>query len=362
MVRRLRSSKDEDSASEPQRQVLLPRPDVSPILQVVRRLLAAFAVLWITVLLVYLDRGGYVDDVDHHVSFLDCLYYTTVTLSTTGYGDIAPGSDSARLVNTLLITPLRVLFLIILIGTTLEALTDRTRQQWRLSRWRSALRDHTVVVGFGTKGRSATQTLLSTGLGRNQVVVIDSHTHVVKAANAEGFAGVEGDGTRSEVLVRAEVQRAKQIVIAPQRDDTSVLVTLTARQLNPRIKIVAAVREEENAPLLRQSGADAVITSASAAGRLLGLAMLSPYASTVMEDLIQQGTGLDLKERPVTKAEAGHAPRDCADLVVSVVRGHRILPFDDPEAAKLQLTDRVVVIHRASHTTPEPGERRGEFR
>jgi voltage-gated potassium channel len=81
-----------------------------------------------------------------------------------------------------------------------------------------------------------------------------------------------------------------------------------------------------------------------------------------MEDLIQQGTGLDLKERPVTKAEAGHAPRDCTDLVVSVIRGHRILPFDDPEAATLQLTDRVVVIHRASHTTPEPAERRGEFR
>ncbi|RCG14345.1 Ion channel protein [Streptomyces diacarni] len=327
-----------------------------------RRLLAALLVLWVTVLLVYVDRDGYVDDVDDHMTFLDCLYYTTVTLSTTGYGDIAPGSDSARLVNTLVITPLRVIFLIILIGTTLEALTDRTRQQWRLNRWRSALRDHTVVVGFGTKGRSAIQTLLSTGLGRDQVVVIDAYPQSVKAANAEGFAGVEGDATRSQVLVRAEVQRARQIVIAPQRDDTSVLVTLTARQLNPRIKIVAAVREEENAPLLRQSGADQVITSASAAGRLLGLAMLSPNASSVLEDLIQRGTGLDLKERPVTKAEAGRSPRECDDLVVSVVRGHRILAYDDPEAASLALTDRLVVIHRASRALPQPDERRGEPR
>lgn len=360
MVRRLRSPRED--SEERHGNVLLPRPDVSPFRQVARRLLTALGVLCLTVLLVYVDRGGYVDNVDGHVSFLDCVYYTTVTLSTTGYGDIAPGSDSARLVNTLLVTPLRVLFLIILIGTTLEALTDRTRQQWRLSRWRSALRDHTVVVGFGTKGRSATQTLLSTGTGRNQIVVIDPYQSAVKAANAEGFAGIEGDGTRSEALVRAEVQRAKQIVISPQRDDTSVLVTLTARQLNPRIKIVAAVREEENAPLLRQSGADAVITSASAAGRLLGLAMLSPYASTVMEDLIQQGTGLDLKERPVTKAEAGHSPRECADLVVSVVRGHRILAFDEREAATLQLTDRVVVIHRASPDLREPEGRRGELK
>jgi voltage-gated potassium channel len=327
--------------------------------QATRRLLAALVVLWVTVLLVYLDRDGYVDNADDGVSFLDCLYYTTVTLSTTGYGDITPASDSARLVNILVITPLRVLFLIILIGTTLEALTDRTREQWRQNRWRSALRDHTVVAGFGTKGRSAIETLLSTGHRRDQIVVIDTSHQSVKAATAEGFAGVDGDATRSEVLLRAEAQRAAQIIVAPQRDDTSVLVTLTARQLNPRIKIVAAVREEENAPLLRQSGADQVITSASAAGRLLGLAMLSPNASMVIEDLIQQGSGLDLKERPVTKAEAGRSPRDCTDLIVSVVRGHRILGFDDPEAATLQLTDRLVVIHRASRPRSEPDGRRG---
>ena len=338
-----------ESPQDLQRMVRLPRPEASPFRQVAQRLLAAFAVLWLTVLVVYLDREGYEDGVDGTVSFLDCVYYTTVTLSTTGYGDIAPVSETARLLNVLIITPLRVLFLIILIGTTLEALTDRTREQWRHSRWRSALRDHTVVVGFGTKGRSAIQSLLSTGLSRENVVIIDPNHHVVNAANAEGFAGIMGDGSRSEVLRRAEAQRAQQIVIAPQRDDTAVLVTLTARQLNPRIKIVAAVREEENAPLLRQSGADGVITSASAAGRLLGLATTSQYASEVLEDLIHQGRGLDLKERPATKAEAGRSPRECADLVVSVVRGHRVLSFDDPEVATLQLTDRLIVIKRASY-------------
>jgi voltage-gated potassium channel len=116
-------------------------------------------------------------------------------------------------------------------------------------------------------------------------------------------------------------------------------------------KIVVAVREEENAPLLRQSGADAVITSASAAGRLLGLSVLSPAAGRVMENLIHQGIGLDLVERPVTKAEAGHGARETEDLVVSVVRGHRVLGYDDPAAGTLQLTDRVVTIARTSPDT-----------
>ncbi|MFI6640525.1 potassium channel family protein [Streptomyces sp. NPDC050504] len=335
--------------------VKLPRRAVErPLRQVTKRLLMALGVLWLTVLIVWLDRKGYHDNANGSLDLLDCLYYATVTLSTTGYGDIVPHSDSARLVNVLLVTPLRVLFLIILVGTTLEVLTERTREEWRLNRWRSNLREHTVVVGFGTKGRSAIQTLCATGLKKDQIVIVDPSAKVIEAANAEGFVGVMGDATRSDVLLRAELQKARQVVIATQRDDTAVLVALTARQLNKGAKIVAAVREEENAPLLRQSGADAVITSASAAGRLLGLSVLSPSAGAVMEDLIQQGSGLDLVERPVIKSEVGKSVRETGDLVVSVVRGHRLLGYDDPEASPLQLTDRVISIVRAS-SPPPPG-------
>lgn len=341
----------EERISDPQ--IRLPRRVVEkPLRQVGKRLLMAFGVLLVTVLIVYVDREGYHDNANETLDFLDCVYYATVTLSTTGYGDIVPYSDTARLANILLVTPLRVLFLIILVGTTLEVLTERTREEFRLNRWRSTLRDHTVIVGFGTKGRSAIQTLCATGLRKEQIVIVDPSNKVIETANADGFVGVIGDATRSDVLLRAEVQRARQIVIATQRDDTAVLVTLTARQLNRGAKIVAAVREEENAPLLRQSGADAVITSASAAGRLLGLSVLSPSAGTVMEDLIQQGSGLDLVERPVTKAEAGKSVRETEDLVVSVLRGHRLLSYDDKAASPLQLTDRVITIVRAAPVTP----------
>ncbi|MER5883951.1 potassium channel family protein [Streptomyces sp. NPDC001941] len=336
--------------------VKLPRRVVErPLRQVAKRLLMALVVLFVTVLIVWIDREGYHDNSDEKVDFLDAVYYATVTLSTTGYGDIVPYSDTARLTNVLLVTPLRVLFLIILVGTTLEVLTERTREEWRLNRWRSTLREHTVVVGFGTKGRSAIQTLCATGLSKEQIVIVDPSNKVIEAANADGFVGVLGDATRSDVLIRAELQRARQIVIATQRDDTAVLVALTARQLNRGAKIVAAVREEENAPLLRQSGADAVITSASAAGRLLGLSVLSPSAGTVMEDLIQQGSGLDLVERPVIKSEVGKSVRETEDLVVSVLRGHRLLGYDDPAASPLQLTDRVITIVRASNPPSQGG-------
>ena len=332
--------------------VKLPRKVVEhPFRQVAKRLSMALLLLLATALIVYADRDGYNDNSDGSVDFLDAWYYATVTLSTTGYGDITPVSDAARLTNIFVVTPLRVMFLIILVGTTLEVLTERTREEWRLNRWRSTLRDHTVVIGFGTKGRSAIQTVCATGLKKEQVVVVDPSSKVIDAATAEGYAGVMGDATRSDVLKRAEVHKARKIIIATQRDDTAVLVALTARQLNKGAKIVAAVREEENAPLLKQSGADAVITSASAAGRLLGLSVLSPAAGMVMEDLIQQGSGLDIVERPVIKAEVGKSPRQTDDLVVSVVRGHRVLGYDDPAVGKLELTDRLITIVRATPGT-----------
>jgi voltage-gated potassium channel len=310
----------------------------------------ALLVLAVTTLIVYVDRSGYNDNSDGKVDFLDAAYYATVTLSTTGYGDITPVSDGARIVNILVITPLRVLFLIILVGTTLEVLTERTRQQVRVHRWRSRMRNHVVVVGYGTKGRHAIQTLLGQGITKDEIVVVDPQRKVLDVANGDGLVSVLGDATRSETLLKAELPRAAHIIIAPQRDDTATLVTLTARQLNKRATIVAAVREDENVPLLKQSGADTVVTSSSSAGRLLGVSTASPHLADTLEDLMTYGSGLDLVERLVTKDEVGRSPRECSDLVVAVVRGKKVLDYTDPQTAVLQLADRLIIVSRASAT------------
>ncbi|MBU3686761.1 MAG: two pore domain potassium channel family protein, partial [Mycobacterium sp.] len=134
----------------------IPQPFVSPGRRIARRLLYALLVLSAAVLVVYLERDGYrdVDSGPTTLSLLDCIYYATVSLSTTGYGDITPVTEHARLMNVLLITPLRVLFLIVLVGTTVETLTTASRQALKIQRWRKSVRNHTVVVGYGTKGRT----------------------------------------------------------------------------------------------------------------------------------------------------------------------------------------------------------------
>lgn len=346
--------------------VVLPASEVGPFAAVMYRLILALCVLLVVVVVVLVDRGGYRDTADGNVSVLDAVYYATVTASTTGYGDITPVSGAARLINVVVITPLRVLFLIILVGTTLEVLATRTREDWRLARWRSRLRDHTVVAGYGTKGRSAVWTLVNDGTAPERIVVVDPSAQAVAEAKEDGFAGVVGDATRAVVLRRAEVERASQIIVATQRDETAVLVTLTARQLNATAPIFVSVREEENAPLLRQSGADHVVTSSAAAGRLLGVSTIRPNAGRVLEDLMEQGSGLDLIERRVAEDEVGRPARDIGEPAIAVVRAGEILPFDAPGAQRLADADRLIVVRsrqRPGATTGgvEPGRDTGQW-
>ena len=260
--------------------VRLPARSVAPVVAITRRLLGAMVILLAVVAAVLIDRDGYRDVTGNRIGVLDAFYYTTVTLSTTGYGDVTPVSSSARLVNVLFVTPARVLFLIILVGTTLEVLTERSREQFRIRRWRSRVREHVVVCGYGTKGRSAVAALLEDGTPLDRIVVVEQNGNAAREATDRGLVVVQGSSSRSDVLRQAEIGTAKAVVVATDTDDATVLTVLTARDLAPRAWIAAAVRETENIPLVRQSGADQVVVSSATAGRLLGLSTSAPQLVT----------------------------------------------------------------------------------
>lgn len=330
--------------------ISLPARVSSPAKELGRRSLMALGLLVIVILLVYFDRDSYVDNnADKVVSLIDAIYYATVTITTTGYGDITPITDHARVINAVIITPLRIAFLVLLVGTTLEVLANEGRRVLRDNRWRKTMRNHVVVVGYGTKGRSAIDTLVDNGCNLTQVVVIDGRPTAVSEANIAGLAAIEGDATRRDILRRAEISKAREVIITLDRDDSAILVTLTVRQLNPSAHVVVAVREQANAPLLRQSGADAVVTSSDAVGRLLGLSAVSPNLGVVIEDLLSAREGLEVNERQVTRDEVGHSPADITgERVIAVVRNKTLRRFYDPIVSTLETGDQVVVVRKAN--------------
>ena len=348
-----------DARGRTRGKVSLPEKTRSPWWELGRRVLVAIGILVGTVLLVWFDRDAYADNNDPKgtVDLVDAIYYTTVTLSTTGYGDIAPVEAHARLINAFIITPLRIAFLVLLIGTTLEVLASQGREMFRVARWRKKMGSHIVVVGYGTKGRSAVETLVNNGQDPEAIVVVDTSGVALADAHADGLAVVTGDATRRGVLRAARVFDASQVIITTDRDDSNVLATLTVRQLNPDAYIVAAVREQENAPLMRQSGANSVITSSDAVGRLLGLSSLSPTLGSVMEDLLTYGEGLEVAERELLVSEVGQPPRSLPDQVIAVVRDEKVYRYFDPVVTQLARGDRLIVVRPAKELpwAPRPG-------
>ena len=110
----------------------------------------------------------------------------------------------------MLITPARILFLIILVGTTIEVLAERTRTAVRERIWRSGLKDHTIVIGFGTKGRAAVETLIARGDDRGKIVVIDSDADAIEEATRAGLAAIHGSAGRTAVLETAGIARGRR--------------------------------------------------------------------------------------------------------------------------------------------------------
>ena len=331
----------------------LPSRNRGPWASLWSRVAIACACLVITTLVVWWGRAGYRDLDGKLNDFLSCIYYATVSLSTTGYGDITPVTPFARMMNVVIVTPLRFIFLITLVGTTVEVLTSRGRDEYRRKHWRNRVHDHTIVVGYGVKGRAAIATLLDSGINPAEIVVIAEDTHSCQEANTLGLVTVRGDARREDVLREALIATATTLIVAASSDDVTVLITLTAKQLNPNLSITVAARESSNAQLMRQSGATSVIMTAESAGQLLAISQLSPTAGAVIADLIDPLDGLEVVERAISPGELGMAPTKLTEqgsLVLAIIRDGVTHRFDETDIKVLQTGDRVVLIRNRDNT------------
>ena len=319
----------------------------TPWALIARRFGYALLLIIAVAFVAYLDRAGYSEP----LTFIDALYYSAVTLSTTGYGDITPVTQTARLINIFLITPARVAFLMLLVGTTLSVLTEDSRKTLQIQQWRNSVRNHTIVIGYGTKGRSAIDALIAGGAAPSSIVVIDPDPAALTVAEKRGLITVHGNGTKSDVLRVAAVSRARSVIVAPSSDDTAVLITLSVREMAPSAMIVASVREGENQHLLMQSGADSVVVSSETAGRLLGIATVTPPVVEMMEDLLSPDEGFAVAERQIADDEVGANPRHLADIVLGVVRSGELYRIDSPEAETVEPGDRLLYVRMNGATT-----------
>ena len=197
------------------------------------------------------------------------------------------------------------------------------------------MRDHTIVCGFGTKGRNAVATLIARGVAARPAS--SSSTPIADAVEEATRAGLRRGArpldARPPCSRRPGSRTRRSVIVATDTDESSVLTTLTAREHNRDATIVAAVREAENRHLIHESGADSAIVSSGRRGAAARPRHRQPALVEVLEDLMTVGTGMDIVEREVGRRGRRHAARRHARRArrsSRSSRGGQTLRFDDP--------------------------------
>lgn len=304
-----------------------------------------FALIAVVLLLHWVGRDGLKDNLDNHISFVDVLYFTTVTVTTVGYGDIVPVTPEARLFESLFVTPIRLFVWLIFLGTAYSLFLRNILYRWRMARIQADLHNHIIVTGFGTSGQEAVHELLARGTDPREIVVIDGSEAALELAEAQGCNILCGDSTRDRTLKDVAIHRARSMIVSAGRDDTSILITLTARHLAPRLPISIVVRNEDNELPARQAGATTVINPVSFAGLLLAGSTSGKHIADYMADLAASGGRVKLNERFVSPQEIGGPLSAIATgLGVRIYRDDRPIGFWEPGAQQLQTGDLIIEI------------------
>ena len=234
--------------------------------------LAAAAAL--TTAIAYGTVGSYAlrDEFEGIETIVDAFYFTVVTASTVGYGDITPQTGATSDIAQLFVLSsliMNVAAFAVALGVLLtpaieaqlsKALGKMTEKQFDL------LDDHILVLGYG----ELTEPILEELDGRNvEYAVVSTNEAAARTLGERGIAVLTADPSDVEPLERAHITDARAVVVATNDDARDALAILTARQLNPDVRIVAAATQRENVNKLRRAGADQVISPATLGGHLI---------------------------------------------------------------------------------------------
>ena len=342
---RLRSKLGGRTLAEAPRLLITPH-SLSPARMLLRRLALAVGLFFLVFSLLWWDREGLQDHHDGQVSFTDVVYFTMITVTTVGYGDIVPVSTRARMIDALVVTPIRFGIWFLFLGTAYQLIIRHYMEGYRMATLQAKLDRHIIICGFGHSGLAAARELLARNVDASQIVAIDRHEDRVRLAGKLAISAFQGDASQETVLREAVIERAKAVIIAAGRDDTSALTLLTARHLNPTVRIIVSAKDEENIKLFKQGSADAIVSPATFGGYILAAAVDHGHMVQYLDDLLTAEGNVRLVERPVGPDEIGKTPAQLKpDIVLRLYRKSGMFSFSELDrAGSLQAGDMMVLM------------------
>jgi voltage-gated potassium channel len=236
---------------------------------------------------------------DPRPSLSDAFYMTMITITTVGYGETVPvDSFTERLfvgllavagfgTITFLFTSLTVFFL--------ETDLDYTLRRRRMEKQIKKLRGHYIICGFGRVGRNVGQELYETA---RPFVAIDPDESNYEAVREHmpGLLFLHGDASDDDQLLAADIGDARGLFAVTGDDSRNLMICITAKQLNPRLRVVARCHELRNTDKLRKAGADIVISPDFTGGRRIASAMIRPHVVSFLDEMLRTEHRVRLEE------------------------------------------------------------------
>lgn len=269
-------------------------------------------------------------------SLLDAFYMTVITLTTVGYGEIQQLSEAGRIFTIFLI-----LFGVGSIAFTAGAFTELIiERSANPNRWKKSmekkinnLKGHTIICGHGRVGAAAADHFKNNGA---PFVVIENSQEGLKELQELGYHFIQGDGTREEVLLKAGIKKASSLLAVLNSDPDNLFAVLTARELNPVLRIIARTEHPSSESRILRAGADSIISPFVAAGQRVAESLLRKESSVQVEKSISD-TGL---KQPVWLQ----------------VRAESLLVGKDIDVAAKDLHGKILGLRRKETDTLLPGK------
>ena len=291
-----------------------------------------------------------------HWSWFDGFYMVLTTLTTIGYQETHPLSQAGRYFNVFIILS-GVVLVFLIIGTLGQALLEfefnnlfgRRRMQRDIER----LEGHYIICGAGRVGRAVARQLAD---DQAHFIILENNEGKAEKVRAEtNWLIVHGDATQASQLQAAHIEKAAGLVAATSTDASNLYVIMTARALNPALKIIARASEEDAEKHMRTAGADQVISPYGFAGYRIAQAFLRPNVTNFLELALMRGSshvGLEVEELRIHPSSiyVGQGLRssrirlDLGVIVLAIQREGEEMKYGPEADAKLCAGDRLIVM------------------
>ena len=265
-------------------------------------------------------------------SWIDAIYMTIITISTVGFGEVAPLNETAKIFTVVLI-----LTSVITLGYAISIITEYilSRSNYELLKQRKVqkkidgLKKHVIVVGYGRNGKQAVQKLMTY---KKPFVVVERNSEIVDRFQSEAILFVNGNANEDDILRQAGVERASTLISALPNDSDNLFVVLSARQINPELKIISRASEETTYQKLKFAGADNVIMPDKIGGDHMASLVVVPDLVEFLDNLqVSTAGSVNVQEITYQAVCPDRRDRTIRDIDLRNRTGCSIIGYKSPE-------------------------------